>query len=140
MAQVVLLDAGPLVAMLDKREQWHSWAITQMRQVQVPLLTCEPVITEACFLLKHLPPALRQLHHWADQGLLKILRLANGDLAPALALMEHYSNVPMSFADATLVRHSEDHPEAHIFTLDSDFTIYRRADGTPPPLLSPFAG
>lgn len=139
MAQVVLLDTGPLVAMLDKREQWHSWAITQMRQVQTPLLTCEPVITETCFLLRHLPIALQQLHHWAAQGMLHILPLANGNLAPALALMEHYANVPMSFADASLVKHSEVHPEAHIFTLDSDFTIYRRADGTSPPLLAPFA-
>ncbi len=139
MAQLVLLDAGPLVAVLDKREQWHAWAVAQMSKVQPPLLTCEAVITEACFLLQQHPSALRQLHQWAAQGLIKLLPLPEGGPVSTFASMQRYANVPMSFADASLLLHAESLPQTRIFTLDKDFTIYRHADGSPPILLAPFA-
>jgi len=137
-AQLVLLDAGPLVAVLGRREQWHSWAVAQMSKVQAPLLTCEAVITEACFLLQQHPSALRQLHQWAEQGLIRLLSIPEGGLASAFALMQRYANVPMSFADASLLMHAETLSQTRIFTLDKDFTIYRHADGSPPMLLAPF--
>lgn len=138
MAQLVLLDAGPLVAVLDRREQWHEWAVAQMSKVQTPLLTCEAVITEVCFLLRQHPSALHQLHHWAEQGLLKPLTLSEGSLSQTFALMQRYANVPMSFADASLMMHAEALPHTCIFTLDKDFTIYRHVDGKPPSLMAPF--
>lgn len=138
MAQLALVDAGPLVAVLDRREQWHSWAVEQMSKVQAPLLTCEAVITEACFLLQQHPSALRQIQQWAEQGLIKLLPLPEGGLACTLALMQRYANVPMSFADASLLMHAEALRHARIFTLDKDFTIYRHADGSPPMLVAPF--
>jgi predicted nucleic acid-binding protein len=68
MGQVVLLDTGPLVACLDRREQWHEWATSRMTQVRLPLLTCEAVMTEACYLLRNEPAGLRQLEHWTSRG------------------------------------------------------------------------
>ncbi len=139
MAQIVLVDSGPLVALLDKREQWHDWTTVQMRMVQAPLLTSEAVITEVCFLLRGLPIARQRLRQWAELGMIKLLPFAGHTFASTLSLMLKYENVPMSFADASLVMHAEYHRQAGIFTLDSDFSIYRRADGSPLALIAPFA-
>ncbi len=110
-----------------------------MKQVRLPWLTTEAVLTEACFLLAGLPPALRQIEKYAENGAFSLLPLTDSELQPTLALMRRYANVPMSFADATLVRHAESHMAALVCTLDSDFSIYRRADGASLPLLAPFA-
>jgi len=135
----ILLDTGPLVALLDRRDQWHDWAVNRMKEVRLPWLTTEAVITEACFLLARLPAALKQIEAYARSGVLRLLPLTEHSLGTALALMQQYANVPMSFADASLVMHAEALRQTHLFTLDADFAIYRRADGSPLPLLAPFA-
>jgi uncharacterized protein len=53
MKQAVLLDTGPLVALINRREQFHKWVTNQFAQIEPPLLTCEAVVTEACFLLQN---------------------------------------------------------------------------------------
>jgi len=135
----ILFDTGPLVALLDRRDQWHEWAVPQMKMVRLPWLTTEAVITETCFLLAGLPTALKQIEAYAQSGALRLLSTEGNGLALTLALMQRYANVPMSFADASLVMHAEVLPQACILTLDNDFAIYRRADGTPLRLLAPFA-
>ena len=54
----VALDTGPLVAFLDRQDQYHNWARDQFKQIKPPLLSCEPVISEACFLIRSLPRAV----------------------------------------------------------------------------------
>jgi predicted nucleic acid-binding protein len=134
----ILLDTGPLVALLDKKDQWHSWAVSRMKQVRLPWLTTEAIITEACFLLAGLPAALKQIEAYASSRALRLLPITD-DLPATLALVRRYANVPMSFADASLVRQSESHRAALICTIDSDFSIYRREDRSALPLLAPFA-
>jgi uncharacterized protein len=137
---MTLLDTGPLVALLDRSDAHHEWSADQMRKVHRPLLACEAVVSETCFLLARLPRARQQLRLWIQNGFVNHLPL-NGMLAGgALALMERYANVPMSFADACLVALAEERPGAVIFTLDRDFLIYRRADGEVLELLAPFRG
>ena len=139
MPEVTLLDTGPLVALLDKEEEHHNWAIESMRGVRPPLLICEGVLTEACFLLRNLPRARLQMRLWVQSGYIHHAALDQSRLLRAFALMERYANVPMSFADACLVALAESTPGVRLFTLDQDFLIYRQRDDKLLPLLAPFA-
>jgi predicted nucleic acid-binding protein len=136
---MTLLDTGPLVAALDRRESNHRWATGVFEELREPLWTCGAVLSEASFLLGLHPPAVARLRGLVRDG---VIRPATED-APlwhrAFALMERYANVPMSFADACLVALAESMPGASIFTLDRDFLIYRQQDDQPLPLLAPFA-
>jgi len=67
-----IVDTGPLVAFLDRRERHHAWAVEQMRELNAPLFVCEPVLTEAMFLLSHLPVAQDKLMQWIERGALEI--------------------------------------------------------------------
>ena len=139
MPEVVLLDTGPLVALLDEDEEYQAWATGRIRGLTPPLLTCEAVLTEACFLLKNLPRARLQMRLWIQSGFVRPVALEEAAILRALALMERYANVPMSFADACLVALAESNPGARLFTLDQDFLIYRQHDDKPLTLLAPFA-
>lgn len=139
MAEVVLLDTGPLVALMDPREAHHTWARAAFARLRLPLTTCQAVLTETCFLLSDQPMPLAAFRRHVQAGhFVDALDFAR--LAPRMMeLMERYANVPMSFADACLVALAEATPEARIFTLDRDFLIYRRHDDKPLALLAPFA-
>lgn len=139
MKHTVLLDTGPLVALLDRRDQWHPWAKDAVKHVRLPWLITEAVLTEACFLLANHSEALRQIEAFADKGGVQLLPLTADAVVRSLTLMRKYADVPMSFADASLVLHAGLQPQARIFTLDSDFSIYRHPDGAALPLLAPFA-
>jgi predicted nucleic acid-binding protein len=138
-AEVILLDTGPLVALLDKDEEHHAWAANRMRDLTPPLMVCEAVLTEASFLLKSHPRARLQMRLWIQSGFLRHVARDEAAILRALALVERYANVPMSFADACLVAWAESTPGARLFTLDRDFLIYRQQDDKPLALLAPFA-
>lgn len=138
MAEVKLLDAGPLVALLDEDEQHHGWATNRMRGLTPPLMVCEAVLTETCFLLGSHALARRQIRLWIQSGFVRHVALDEAAILRALALMERYASVPMSFADACLVALAESTPGARVFTLDQDFLIYRQHGDKPLTLLAPF--
>jgi predicted nucleic acid-binding protein len=120
----VLLDTGPLVAYLSEHDRYHEWAVATLEEIDPPLVTCEPVLTEACFLIaRGRSPAERVLEPF-ERGRLKIDFRLDRELASVRALMQRYANVPMSLADACLVRLAEI-TGLPICTLDSDFAIYR---------------
>jgi predicted nucleic acid-binding protein len=121
----VLLDTGPLVALLDQSEYFHSWAVQQLKSIQVPLITCEAVIAEACFLLRLYPPATASIGTWIERGIIESRFVLARDAAATFGLLKKFSDVPMSFADACLVRLTEQYPDHRVFTLDKDFLIYR---------------
>ncbi len=137
MIERAIVDAGPLVAVFNEKEPTHAWARDRLYRFARPLLTCEPVLTEAFFLLRR---ARR-----GDSGLMDLLarRLVvlpfrlEPELVPILALMRKYADVPMSLADACLVRIAELDPRATVFTLDSDFRRYRTSRGRALRLLVP---
>ena len=120
----VLMDAGPLVAYLNAREVHHDWAVEQFATLDLPFITCEPVLTEACFLVARggLPP-VRALDP-VTRGVMRVGLQIDIELAAIQALMERYANVPMSLANACLVRLAEI-SGLPICTLDGDFAIYR---------------
>jgi uncharacterized protein len=135
MAGSALVDAGFVVALLSRRDTHHLWAVAQAPQFAFPWLTCDAVLSEAFHLLgTRGRPALSGL---LRRGALATRFDLTADLEPVLTLMQKYSGVPMSLADACLVRMSETTPDPVILTTDSDFRIYRRHSRQVVPCVTP---
>lgn len=136
MAGSALVDTGFLVALLSRRDGNHRWAAAQAQRFPPPWRTCEPVLSEAFHLVakrgeRSLAALLRRRSVVAAFNL-------NEDLEPALKLMEKYENVPMSLADACLVRMTETLADPVLLTTDADFRIYRRHSRQIVPCVMPF--
>jgi predicted nucleic acid-binding protein len=121
-----ILDTGPLVAFLEADEQHHRWAVARFKELKPNFLTCEAVLTEALFLLGFAAKAVEQVDRFMENGWLKTPFRFTEQRPAVMQLMRTYRNVPISFADACLVRMSELHQNAPVFTLDKDFRIYRK--------------
>ena len=134
---VALIDTGPLVSFLAAGVKYHSWTCEQWKLLRPPLLTCEPVLTEAAFLLKRDGHNADPLFALLDRGVIRIALNIQEEKTDLRALMNRYRNRPMSLADACLVRLSELHADGEVFTLDSDFRIYRRHGNKVIPVLMP---
>lgn len=133
-----MLDTGPLVALLNASEREHARVVQVTQGLAAPFLTTEPVITEACFLLRGVPGGSRAVLRLVQDGLLRV-ELSVGAQAGALeALMAKYESVPMSLADACLVRLVELNRGSRVLTLDSDFLVYRQHRNRRIPLLGPW--
>ena len=133
----IIVDTGPLVAYFNGRDKWHGWAVEQMKTFAPPLLTCESVITEACFLIHRAGGEAAMLMRALHQGVLAIGLTMQQEATALEALLSRYHETPMSLADACLVRLAEKHADSRIFTLDSDFQHYRRNRRQLIPLLYP---
>ena len=125
MIRNVVVDTGPLVAAINRRDRYHAWATAQLRRARPPLLTCEPVLTEACHLLRRHSRGQRTVLEMLARGAVAVPYRVEEDVDAISALIEKYANVPMSFADACLLRIAENVPRSRVLTLDSDFLIYR---------------
>jgi len=137
MADPVLADAGPLVAFLDRNDPAYAWSCAQIRSFSGPMFTCEAVLSECAHLTEHSNPGNQQLLALLRTGGLRISYTLKHDFDAVAALMAKYSDVPMSLADACLVRMTELHDRARVFTLDSDFKRYRRHSRQTIPLITP---
>ena len=135
MASSVLADSSFLVALLSERDTEHEWAVAQAMRFPPIWTTCEAVLSEAFHLL-------------GTSGMLSLAELLQGQAVVAnfdaahhlddvLRLLKKYSNVPMSFADACLVRMSEVLPTPIVLTTDSDFYVYRRHGRQTIPCVTP---
>lgn len=122
----VILDTGPLVTFLAAGTSHHDWACEHWKQLRPPLLTCEPVLTEAAFLLKREGHEADAIFALLERGVLRVALRMDEHQADLRNLMHRYRDRPMSLADACLVRMAELHSNSVIFTLDNDFRIYRR--------------
>ena len=132
-----VIDTGPLVAILDRRDQHHQWAVEQFGKLKTPLLTCEAVLTEACFLVRRMPGGSAAVLEMVGRGTLKVAFQLEAEVGPISKLMARYANIPMSLADACLVRMCELHANSEVITVDSDFHIYRRNGRQAIPVLMP---
>jgi predicted nucleic acid-binding protein len=133
----VIADAGPLVALLDRSDQHHAWAVREGIRLPPKLLSCEAVLTEVHFLTRDIPEARGSIENWLVGGWLELPFTVRENHSFVHELMDRYASVPMSFADACLVRMSELWPDAPVFTLDSDFRVYRRNRRQSLPLICP---
>lgn len=126
MIKPIIADTGVIAALLNPKDQWREWTVNQWRQLPAPFLTCEAVITEACFLLHHIKDGEQDVLSLIEAGVLQIDFSLSAEVLAVKTLMKKYKNVPMSLADACLVRMSELIDNSKVFTLDSDFHIYRK--------------
>ena len=124
MAKSALVDAGFLVALLSRRDANHGWAAAQAPRLPPPWATCEAVLSEASHLLGGLG-TLSFASLLRRGALVCDYRFAD-DMDAVLKLLEKYADVPMSFADACLVRMTETLNDPVLLTTDSDFRVYRR--------------
>ena len=123
---MIITDAGPLVALVDARDPDHLVCRQALEQMTTPLLTTWPAFTEAMYLLGAGGwRAQRSMWDRLDDGGLAIAPDEDVDRGRVRRLMEKYSDLPMDLADASLVALAETLGTRRIFTLDSDFRVYR---------------
>jgi uncharacterized protein len=135
MARNVLVDAGFVVALLSSRDNHHEWAVSQASEMPPPWSTCEAALSESFHLLggrgaANLGELLRR------RALLVTFELAK-NIEPIVKLIEKYSDVPMSLADACVVRMTETLADPIVLTTDEDFRIYRRHSRQVVPCVTP---
>ena len=132
-----ILDTGPLVGALDRDDQWHAWAAAQFATIRQPALTCDAVISEACFLLRGVAGARENIFDLIERGILQVVPVLPEESPAVRTLLTRYGE-RMDYADACLVRLSELHSEHTIITTDTaDFRIYRRFKRQSLPLRTP---
>jgi predicted nucleic acid-binding protein len=122
----VLVDTGPLVAILSEADQHHEACVEALRHLDGPLLSCWPVITEAAWLLRRHPRAVQQLLGSLDGGFLRLLPLDGAEAQGIARVMKKYEDIRPQLADAALVYLAEREGMETIFTLDRrDFSVYK---------------
>jgi uncharacterized protein len=137
MARRNLVDAGPIIALLDRKDEHHQWAAKQFSRFD-SFETCEAALAEACARLAYAGFDQAAVIRLADEGALKLTFDTAYNLGRILTLMEKYRDLPMDFADACLVIMSEEEKDSLVVTLDKkDFAVYRRYGRQTVPVLSP---
>jgi uncharacterized protein len=137
-AERILVDTGPLVAVLNANDEHHAWALETFGRLSPPLFTCESVVSEAQFLLDGRGGDALVVLDWVRKGVIHLAFNAADEIERLMALQRSYRSLPMDFADACLVRMSELHPRSRVLTADSHFRIYRRNGRQQIPLLAPW--
>jgi predicted nucleic acid-binding protein len=134
----VIADTGPLVAYFDRDSEFHEWTRERFQELTDPLHSCQPVLTEALFLLKRGgidPDVVLAL---MERGELVCEFNVRSEIAPLRRLLRKYRDLPATLADVCLVRMSELRKDCAVLTLDRDFLVYRRNGRQTIPLISPF--
>lgn len=125
--KATLIDTGPLVAFLNRRDRHHRWAVDTMAALRPPLLTCEAVLSEACYLVRKLPRGGEAVLEMLARGVVRPVFRLEEEAAAVKTLLSKYGDVPMDLADACLVRMTELYAESVLVTVDTEFRdIYRR--------------
>jgi predicted nucleic acid-binding protein len=118
-----IADTGFLVAFASRGDRHHDWALEVAREIAMPLLTCESVLSEVAFHLESSSYALSLI----TKGMVRLAFEVNRNLDSLADLAERYSDRSPDLADLCLVRMSEEYPRHFVITTDeSDFRVYRR--------------
>jgi len=133
----VIADTGPVVALIDVADRHHAWVTRTVAEISHPLHTCEAVITESAHIVRRVPGGRKAIMDLLANGILVISFRMDAELRDLLKLVERYASVPMSIADACLVRMSELTPDSAILTFDRDFRVYRRGGRHSIPVIMP---
>jgi len=133
----VIVDTGPLVALLNRRERHHAWAAKTMDTIEPPIFTCDAVLSEACFLLQDMDGGPDAVMALVARGIVKSDFRVMTEVEAVRTLMRKFATVPMSLADACVVRMTELDQKSIVLTLDSDFRVYRRNKRQIVPTLMP---
>lgn len=127
----VLLDTGFIVALLDRSESFHQACARTVRELEVPLITCEAVITESCYLLRNLSGAPEAVIENVAAGIFQIPFQLSQETAGVKQVLRKYRDRKIDLADACLIRLADQFGTADILTLDQDFAIYRWGKNKP---------
>jgi predicted nucleic acid-binding protein len=133
----VIVDTGPLVAFLVETDAQHEWAVERFQELPAPFHTCEPVLTEAFYLVSRLHHGPRRFFELLGSSLLNIEFDVLAEREPLRKLIHKYADLPMSLADACLVRMTEQLDDTVVFTTDNDFRTYRKNGRQIIPLIMP---
>ena len=133
----IIVDTGPLVAMLVKTDDHHDWAVARLRELPPPFLTCEPVLAEVAHLVRRVRHGLERFVDLLMSDLLRVKLDLMRERAAVGRLLRKYSDQPMSLADACLVRLAELNEQAVVLTIDSDFGVYRKHGRRMIPFVAP---
>ncbi|MGH7813175.1 MAG: type II toxin-antitoxin system VapC family toxin [Candidatus Binataceae bacterium] len=122
----MLIDAGPLVALVESSDSWHEICRETLAWIREPLVTVWPAFTEAMHLVSYSGRAQDALIEWTQSAALSFAALGRADIPRIAELMRKYRDLPMDLADAALVRVAEREKIRRIFTIDRrDFELYR---------------
>lgn len=133
----IIVDTGPLVAMLVRTDDHHPWVVDRLRELSPPFLTCQPVLAEAAHLVRRLRHGLERFADLLASDLLRIAFDLDAERAAVGRLLRKHADRPISLADACLVRLTELHDRATLLTTDTDFAVYRKHGRRLIPLISP---
>lgn len=124
--RAVLVDAGPLVALLKRNDDHHAEVVAALKDIRDPLLTVWPVMVEAMYLLAYSWEAQRALWEILETDVVRLLDLDETDVPEMKRLMEKYRDLPMDMADAALVHVAGREGIRRVLTVDKrDFGVYR---------------
>lgn len=126
MTRTIFVDTGPLVALVSGGDRYHGWAKEQFGAIKPPLYTCDAVLTEACYLVRKDPKGPLAILEMVSRGLLLSAFRLEEHTEPIKRLLARYASIPMDLADACLVRATELYESPVVFTIDTDFLVYRR--------------
>jgi uncharacterized protein len=121
----ILLDTGFIVALLDRSENFHKSCARTVREVEAPLVTCEAVIIESCYLLRNLSGASEAVIENIAAGIFQVPFQLSRDIAGVKQVLRKYKDRKIDLADACLIRLADQFGTGDILTLDQDFAIYR---------------
>ena len=127
----MLVDAGPLVSLCDRNQPTHVRCQAVLETSAVPVTSTWACFVEAMYLVGRIGGYPLQEHLWAllNRGIMRFHEHSEIECRRMAELMQRYKNVPMDLADASLVAVAEASGDRTVFTLDSDFGVYRLADG-----------
>jgi uncharacterized protein len=121
-----LIDTGAILAILDRTDRWHQICVDAFRQLRLPLVTSEAVLTELFHLVGDSRPEMEAAWKFVRSGALVMAPIEDSELLHLGALMSRYWDRPMDFADATLVYLAKRESQPTILTVDhADFETYR---------------
>jgi predicted nucleic acid-binding protein len=121
----VLVDTGVIVALLDRSERCHARCVTILEDLERPLVTCEAVIAESCYLLRGLPGAPETVLQNVERGVFQIPFQLSRTAASVRSIMRKYRDLPADFADTCLIHLADELNTEDILTLNGDFKLYR---------------
>jgi predicted nucleic acid-binding protein len=133
----IIVDTGPLVAMLVRTDDYHGWTVERLRDLRPPFMTCEPVLAEVAHLVRRVRQGIDRFVGLLLSDLLRVEFDLVEERAAVGRLLRKYADRPMSLADACLVRLAELHDRASVLTLDGDFAVYRKHGRRAIPLIVP---
>jgi len=134
----ILADTGPLVAYLNQTDQYHRWSVECFSSFYEPIYTCEAVISESIFLLRSAGLDIESLLLMIERGIVRMDFSIEENRPDVFNMLRKYADLPMSLADACLVRMAELESNCQVFTTDKDFLVYRRKGRSVIPVLAPF--